>query len=230
MQLTIEYISRKFDTFNEMCFEGKLQPLPFRITHARTFLGMVRCKRERRLLGKWRYYDFEFIVSDKTTLLNDEREIEDVILHEMIHYYILSNQLQDSSAHGILFRRIMKSINQRFGRHITTSHKKTKADMENDTEKRLHYIAVVRLLSGKTGITVAAHSRLLQLWDAYAAIPDVAECLWFVSYDPFFNRFLRAQKAKIYFIDNDELQEHLASAKPLVRRENGVFIGKCATS
>lgn len=45
MKVTLEYVERKFAEFNDLMFEGKLKPLPFRLSRARTFLGMVRYKR-----------------------------------------------------------------------------------------------------------------------------------------------------------------------------------------
>ncbi len=123
MTITVDYIRRNFDEFNMLVFGGVLKTPPFRVSRARTFLGMVKCKRKRMLLSKWHFYDFEFVISSKVNLLKDENEVEDVILHEMIHYYILSNQLQDSSAHGVLFRKMMKDINTKFNRNITISRK-----------------------------------------------------------------------------------------------------------
>ena len=64
----------------------------------------------------------------------DERLLEDTIIHEMIHYHILSNQLQDTSAHGKLFRKMMDDINARFGRNVTISHKPTEEEREKDRE------------------------------------------------------------------------------------------------
>ena len=43
---TVEYIRQKFDEYNELMFEGKLKPLPFKLCSARSFLGQVRCCRQ----------------------------------------------------------------------------------------------------------------------------------------------------------------------------------------
>lgn len=52
-----------------------------------------------------------------------EELVEDTILHEMIHYYIAFNQWRDTSTHGQLFRREMKRINEKGGRHISISYR-----------------------------------------------------------------------------------------------------------
>ncbi len=211
----MEFIRRTFDEFNMLVFDGQLPPIPFRISRASGFLGMVRCKRERRWNGKWHFYDFEFVVSEKACLLESEDDVEDVILHEMIHYYILSSQTQDSSAHGDIFRRMMNDINARFGRHITISHRSTHREMDKDKRARLHIVGVVSLSSGKRGIIVAAHTRYRQLRRTMMLIPDITDCRWYASNDPFFNRFPRAIKPKVYSISETDLSEHIASARQI---------------
>ena len=52
-----------------------------------------------------------------------EELVEDTILHEMIHYYIAFNHWSDTSTHGQLFRREMKRINEKGGRHISISYR-----------------------------------------------------------------------------------------------------------
>ncbi|MCH5228556.1 MAG: SprT-like domain-containing protein [Muribaculaceae bacterium] len=40
--------------------------------------------------------------------------VDSVLVHEMIHQYIIQNELNDRSAHGPLFRNFMKEINREF--------------------------------------------------------------------------------------------------------------------
>ena len=47
MKATIDYVKKKFNEYNELCFEGKLKPLPFRLSHARTALGQVKFMKEK---------------------------------------------------------------------------------------------------------------------------------------------------------------------------------------
>jgi hypothetical protein len=48
MIATLEYIKNKFKEYNDQMFEGKLQPLPFKFSTARTFLGQVRFYQEKQ--------------------------------------------------------------------------------------------------------------------------------------------------------------------------------------
>lgn len=224
MIASLEYIERKFKEYNELCFEGKLKPLPFKLSNARTFLGQVAFMREKNPDGTWHYYGFVFRINIKIDL--PEAEVEDTILHEMIHYWILSNQMQDTGPHGEIFIKKMKEINVKFNRNLSVSHKATKEEHDKDTEVRQHLICVSRLRNGRRGITIATKSRLFQLWDEIPNFPNIAEWKWFVSTDPFLNRFPRASSLKIYPVHTDELEEHLKDAKELTRRGNSIMIKK----
>ncbi len=215
MTATLDYIKRKFEEYNTLMFEGKLQPLPFKLSNARTFLGAVKCQRKKNEDGTWHYHDFEFVISTKVDMT--ENIVEDTIIHEMIHYWIFSNQMQDNGPHGDIFKKKMKEINMRFDRNISVAHKKTKADMDNDSETRQHLICISKMRGNKMGITIANKSKLFMLWDELPKIPQVVECRWYSSCDPFFNRYPRASSIKIYHISRDDLEEHRKDFKPLVR-------------
>ena len=215
MRATVPYIQQKFAEFNAQCFGGELAPLPVRLGRGRSFLGKVEYKRRRVPFRGWRYSDFVFVISSRLDLPEDV--VEDTILHEMIHYYILSHQLQDTSSHGEIFRRMMNEINRRFNRHITIRHKFTAEEHACDTELRQHLLCVSTLTDGRRGVTLAAHTRLFQLWDALPRVPLVHESQWYLTTDPFFNRFPRSTTPKIYVVESAELEQHLAHARKLVR-------------
>ncbi|MBE6339834.1 MAG: hypothetical protein E7069_03715 [Bacteroidales bacterium] len=219
---TLEYVKAKFSEFNDLCFEGKLPLLPFKLSNARTFLGQVRFVRDKNPDGTWHYCGFQFVISTKLDL--PESQVEDTIIHEMIHYWILYNQMQDNAPHGDLFSQKMKEINMKFNRNISVIHNVTKEEHDNDTETRQHLICVSRLRTGKRGVTVATKSCLFKLWDEMPSFPNMAELKWVVSTDPFFNRFPRANTPKIYFVPSEELEAHLKDAKELVRTGNNIKI------
>ena len=224
MKATKEYIQKKFDEYNRLCFDGKLEPLPIQLSRARTFLGQVAYMRKRKWNGFWHYYNFVFKISVLLDL--PEQEVEDTILHEMIHYYILSNQIQDTSAHGVVFRQMMQDINQRFHRNLTITHKRSKEELEQDRQVRQHLICVVRFKNGQTGITIAAKTRLYRLWNALPKVPEVESCRWYVSTDSYFNRFPRALSLKVYKVPQEELKLHLQDALSLVKTGNVIQVQK----
>ena len=174
--------------------------------------GKAPIKRQTILFSE--YYDF------------DEETFRNLMVHEMIHYWILSNQMQDTGPHGKIFLEKMKEINMKFNRNLSVAHKMTKEEADQDKEVRQHIICVSRLRNGKRGVTVVTKSRLFQLWEEMPNFPNMAELRWVVSLDPYFNRFPRATVAKVYPVPSEELEEHLKDAQELVRSGNSIRIKK----
>jgi len=121
MIATLEFLEDRFDSFNELCFDGTLPPVRIKLGRATRCLGACAYKKRRHLFGRMEYFDFSLRFSTKFDLPEDV--LEDTLLHEMIHYDILVNQRRDTSSHGRLFRAKMKEINERYGRHITISYR-----------------------------------------------------------------------------------------------------------
>ena len=215
MIATIDYIERKFSEFNHMIFEDKLKPLPFKLSCARTFLGQLRYRRKQGFWGKCKYDNFQLVISGRRDMA--ESLLEDTIIHEMIHYYILSNQLTDTSSHGKLFRQMMNDINARFKRSITISHRSSDEEWSDNTEIRKHYLCISQLKDDRRTITVVAKTRLLSLWDTPSKCPDIVNYKWYVSTNPFFNRYRRSLTLKLYLITPEQLATHLRDAQVLVR-------------
>lgn len=49
------------------------------------------------------------------------KEIDDILVHEMIHQYIFQNDLPDTSTHGRLFKDFMQRINEAFPQELKIS-------------------------------------------------------------------------------------------------------------
>ena len=118
MTPTREQMRAWFDTFNRQYFNGEL-PLPrLALGNSRTRLGSMSCRRRRTLTG-WRLSDFAIRLS--TYYDCTEREMQTVLLHEMIHYYIAWKGIRDDAPHGSVFRSIMNRLNTRHGWDISVS-------------------------------------------------------------------------------------------------------------
>ena len=89
MVITVTDIQQIFAKYNELCFEGKL-PMPrIRIGHAKGYLGQLRYTVKKEKNGKRTYSNFSLNFTQKYEL--DRQKLEDVVIHEMIHYYIHYN-------------------------------------------------------------------------------------------------------------------------------------------
>ena len=215
MKATIPFIRERFEQFNAQMFGGQLPQLSIRLSHARTFVGMCTFKRHRLLSGGMENYDFKLQISTQIDL--SECELEDTIIHEMIHYYIGVHQWRDTSAHGRLFRQMMNDINERFGRQVTVSHQSTKAQREQTVDKVAHYhvVAVVRFKDGRVGIKVLPRisQRIFYYYQHVGAHKDVAHVVLYMAHDAFFNRFPNSSALKVHFVNEDDLTAPLKEAK-----------------
>ena len=219
MIATQQYVKEKFGEFNRLIFGGKLPMLPICMSNARTFLGACTYRRKRNLLGKTFFYDFKLKISTRFDL--PERELEDTIIHEMIHYYIAVNKLKDTSTHGHIFQQLMGDINTKFGRNITISHKSTKEQREQMMDKReiWHVVAVVSMKNGKTGIKVLPRvwQSINKYCDGVRRSNELEDIKLYLTKAPYFNRFPTSSALRVYYPPMEELTEHLKDAKPLVK-------------
>ena len=213
----VPFIQKSFDRFNALCFEGALPAVPIVLTKAGTFLGKMEYKSRRDFFGIISsHYDYRLKISTGFDL--SQEELEDVVIHEMIHYYIAYRNLRDSSAHGETFRRIMESINQKFGRHITVRHRSEPGQnlVRSGREQiKKRYLCVSTFPDGNKGITVCASTKIFELYRLLPKYYRISKMEWYGSIDPFFNRFPRANTPKIYKITEEELSEHLRESVPM---------------
>ena len=214
MTPTVEYLEERFDTFNRMCFDGALPRIPIKLSRARTFVGRLIYRPVRDWRGRVvRREDFVLRISTYFDL--PEAEIEDTLIHEMIHYWIAWKGIKDTSSHGKEFRRIMKEINALHGRHLTISHKSTPEEQDRDTRVRDHWFCVSLLADGRTALTVAAQPCIARIRRAFRWSPTVRSQTWYHSRDPWFNRYPHCRSPKIFPVDPAVLQPHLDAAELL---------------
>lgn len=211
MKPTIEYIKTKFGEFNHLIFDDKLPLLPIQLSNAKSYLGMLVYKKRRKLFGKVEKYDFRLRISTRMDL--PESEVEDTIIHEMIHYYIDYNGIKDTSAHGQIFRQMMNDINARFGRHITITHKSTPEQRQQlvDTRKRWHVIAVVRFHDGRTGIKVLPRirQRIVRYRNLILTSKEISGVELYLSNDPYFNAYPVSSALKVHIAEPTEFESHI---------------------
>ena len=211
MTPTIEYLEERFDTFNVMCFDGALPRIPIKLSRARGFVGRLQYRTvhdwRRRIVGR-----DGFVIRISTRFDLPEAEIEDTLIHEMIHYWIAWKGIKDTSTHGRAFRAKMKEINELYGRHLTISHKSTPEELDRDTRIREHHICVSQLADGRTALTVCAEAAIPKIKRAFRWSPTVRSTAWYHSTDPWFNRFPHCRTPKLFPVDPAELAKHLISA------------------
>lgn len=201
MKPTLEYIKEQFATFNRAYFGGKLPEPAFALSHARTVLGQFSCHRSRSWLTHRRklagctikistYYDMP------------ERECQNVLLHEMIHYYIAYNGISDTLAHGPAFRTLMERLNSchGWGIKVRTDTRRWAAAGEQKQQSRL--VLALTMADGKRFLTVVNRRYRDAIECKVRGNKDIASHRWVETSNEYFRDFpavrsLRARRVSL---------------------------------
>ena len=217
MIVTLPFLQDAFDRFNRLCFAGNLPSVPISLGKARTYVGICTCRRQRKWNGKMSYSDFRLRFSTRWDL--PVAELEDTVIHEMIHYSIWLEGLKDTSAHGKIFRERMADINARFGRHITVSHRTTPEEREKaaDNSRRPHVVALVFFRDGRTGLKLLPRkSESVRRYHRNVLLSGRVERIeYYLSEDPWFNRFPTSGALNVIWRSEAEVRSHLGDAAQL---------------
>lgn len=212
--MTADYIRQRFDAFNAQIFGGKLPPIPIVMSNAKTFAGQCCYRSRRTLLGKTENYDFRLKISRRVEMADDE--LDDIVIHEMIHYYIGYFQLKDTSSHGPLFRRMMDEINKRYGRHVSIRHDLTRQQTLQAAEsvRRWHVVAVLSFADGRKGVKVlpCVAQSILKYRSAVLRADGVTGVELYMTDNTFFNRYPCSSALKVHFLDGDTIVANLADS------------------
>ncbi len=228
MRPTIPYIKSKFDEYNRKFFGGKLRRIPVELSNAFSYMGVCVYKSRRLPDGSVENYDFRLRISTRMDL--PEKEVEDTIIHEMIHYYIWSNQIRDTSTHGKVFRQIMDNINERYGRHITIAHRSTKEEREAAIDKRprWHVVAIVTFTDGKQGLKLLPRigQRIVDYHKAVMGSSKVSGIEYYMELDPWFNRYPTSSAFNVIFAPMEVVRAHITGKTTLTVTPESVTINQ----
>ena len=203
MRATIEFLEDRFIRFNRDIFNGTL-PLPImHISQARSFMGQFKVERQTSLLKKPKE-TYHLTLSNRYDL--EEATLEDVVIHEMIHYLIHYKKIKDSSSHGRHFREFMTEINRRFGRHITVSHRCTKTELESDAAKAHSLVCLCTMTDGRKLVCRASQSKVFEIHRAFQEWDKVEKEEWYWVYGSYFNRYRRVLTPRLFSVDNEGLE------------------------
>jgi hypothetical protein len=149
MKVTKFWMQNKYDTFKHLIFKGYRMPNNEEVTFCEINVRMPvgRCQYKKiRFLG----VNTEFQIMMNTRYDMSETQLEDVLLHEMIHLYLGYNNINDVN-HGYPFQNLSNKINKEYGRHITTFANTTelvKKDYADSTEEKIALLHI----NGKMGV------------------------------------------------------------------------------
>ena len=214
MRPTLQQLVDKFRHFNHLIFDDKL-PLPeIRQTTDIYRGGCTTGHKVRHPDGT--------VTSDGWTIRisvrfdHPEDYYDDVLVHEMIHYYIGYNNLKDNESHGHLFVRMMNEINEKYGMNIQVRGVFSDAEI-SQLPPRQRYFCVIRMDDGQIAFQVVAKNKVLEVWDFYKTVSGIQEMTWYTSLNPRLGFAPLTTGPHLFFIDEASLPEILEGAVPLSR-------------
>ena len=192
-ELTVDYLRQAFEHYNDLIFDGKLPVPKLKWSRAKTRLGQMAYKRKMSW-GRTKFYDFSISVSNYYKLTTEQ--IDDVLIHEMIHYSIAYTGLKDTSSHGIVFRGMMDKINRTFGRHITISVRTRNLQPRTAQQPKDYLILALEMKDGKYFLSSVNPSAAGKLAISLARTREIAHYAWYQSQDEYFHSMPRVRSLR----------------------------------
>ncbi len=216
MTLTVDQLRIWFRQFNADYFDDGLPVPRLALSKARTRLGTMSCKCRRGML-LYKYSDFTIRVS--TYYDCTEREYQETLLHEMIHYYIIYNRIHDTSSHGPAFRRIMQQLNSKYGWNITVSSSMRGHKLSDPQSARKVCTYVVLAIVTKDGgrMLSVVNPRSASEVDLRARmVPEIVDHRWYMTQDDYFRKFPKVRTLRAVRVSSDIYKEKTAAMQPLI--------------
>ena len=211
MRPTLRYFEEKFDYYNNLCFGGQLPRPLIKLNQRNTSVGRT-CIGHHYVNGQ---YVREILLEFSIRYDLPEIEYIDTIVHEMIHYYIELNDIQDDSPHGTMFRSIMKDISKKYGVRITIELNEEDEELIARKTDRARYVCVVEDTDGNTSLAVVIRDKVFQYWDLLRQHPDIVQMNWYISDRAIFERFPSRIKPVFVKMDAAKIHNYLFGAVEL---------------
>lgn len=212
MHATIDFVINCFKTYNSLIFRNSLPLPPVSISNGRTRMAYIKYRRDKTVDNKYHYHSFSLHVSSYYDL--SQTVLEDIVIHEMIHYKILYEQLTDTSPHGRLFKNWMNHINQTYDRHISISFRCP--DMAQDKTVYKCIVGIIEFRDGRKGITHCAKSKLIDIYKYFEGEPSIAVQRWLLYTCQVPLKFPRVVTPKVYKCSTKEIERIISMSSLLV--------------
>ena len=139
-------------------------------------------------------------IEDKIFIYNKSEEfdpkfIDSVLVHEMIHQYIIQNDIKDTSTHGRIFRRYMQLINTAFPEELKIDiRSRNPALPEKGPGQTDHHILAMQHSENYWFIAIV-NPRKVDYFENYLKVMgkrlNIKTHFWARSNDVYFNNFRR---------------------------------------
>lgn len=214
MTLTEELLRTWFQQFNAEYFGNKLPEPRLIVSSTRIRLGCFSWHSEPKY-----FYGLDVLSGFTIRVSNyydmQERQYQETLLHEMIHFYIAYQHLKDNGTHGRLFREYMNRINRQ-GWHITVSLPRNQLPL-SARYRNLQYLVlsfVDRFQNHYLTVVNPSYKNFLER--KLARNHDFIMHRWFISTDAYFSSFPRVRTLRVRKVSKEEFFRYVDAAKEWV--------------
>lgn len=109
-------MAETFNKCNNAYFEGKLPVPQFDLLHSFRTCGYFCCDYEQEWFSK-KLYNFCISMTDYYDFT--KKQFEDILVHEIIHYYLVYFGEDTNCTHGKKFKKMAENLNRKYGLHVT---------------------------------------------------------------------------------------------------------------
>jgi hypothetical protein len=187
MRATIPFVKKVYEEYNQKCFGGILPTPEYRISNTKNIWGNVRWWHRHDETGKIVEQTIGLGISKRYDI--SEERLIDIIIHEMIHIYIIVAGIPITATHGPEFEKVVKEINKKYGRHVESRKEILPEELDSDTVREPHHLCYIELEDGRKGIMAFTPKKTKQIKAFFAKTPSITKHVFYFSDDPFFNRF-----------------------------------------
>lgn len=119
MELTTEILKERFDKYNKEYFNGELFTPELLLKRSFKTMGLFECTKKSLQRGR-RIWGAKIHISSYFNWT--EEFLRDVLVHEMIHFYLAKKHIDDNLSHGEEFLKMANRFNEEYGMNIAVTY------------------------------------------------------------------------------------------------------------
>lgn len=206
MKITTKLVFDIFNEYNKKIFNGILPRPEIELCDVKSYHGKMKSDGHGP--------DAKYTLSINTRYPKQRVELEDVIIHEMIHQYLKVINKKDLTSHGPKFKAMMNMINIIWDRHITVSI------IVNDeslirVKGEVRCVCAVKFTDGRNGFKVVPRQvrRIIEFYKLMDEWDEVESFSFYIIRSEFFMNYPNSVNPKITILEDQErLRKELRGA------------------